>query len=72
MTELICIGALLTLCLIQQFHIHTLINKIMSRNFYDYEMTKNMRESKKQSPQVHRSEDDDYLDEASGVLGGFN
>ncbi len=39
MTEII-VGILTVLLIVQQYQIHLLVNKLMSRNYYDYEITK--------------------------------
>lgn len=39
------VGILTLLLIVQQFHIHMLLNKLMSRNYYDYEITKKSLQS---------------------------
>lgn len=36
----IIVGILTVLLIVQQYQIHLLVNKLMSRNYYDYEITK--------------------------------
>lgn len=56
-------SALLLVIIMQQFFIHKLINKLMSRNYYDYEVTQGVnKESPKNSQQMKVPVEQDFDD----------
>jgi hypothetical protein len=62
--ELVLVGIIL----VQQYHIHILINKLASRNFYDYKVTEAVgkpQETVKEPPVPEMEED---LGTLSGIV----
>lgn len=56
--------------LLYNYQIHRLINKIMSRNYHDYEFTKNVSKTMKPDGHVNVKEDPE-LNEDLSTLNGF-
>lgn len=64
---IVALGVLGAICLVQQFHIHKLINKLMSTSFYDYQISKKAVKSNVVS--TEKQNDFTLPQDESGYLG---
>lgn len=56
MTE-VALGACILIIIIQQYHAHRLINKLLSRNYYEYQQAESLTKQEPSAAPLKRADD---------------